>query len=86
VAESVRLSEVSEQAAMALASFDRGVLEGLTRRMCGVADGRIALEAEPIEAILAAMKMLAEILIATDKNIHMLRRLRERKARSEWVL
>jgi DNA-binding NarL/FixJ family response regulator len=83
--ETVRLSDASMQAAAALAVFDTAGLEELVARVTLAAAGEIAIEHEPVAAIKSRQRVLAEVLITTGKNIEVLRRLRERKVRDEWV-
>lgn len=84
--ESVKLSEALEQTASALAIFDGEALERLAVRLNAAADGSIEVEPEPVEAILARQRILKEVLFATERSLHVLRSLRERKARKQWVL
>jgi hypothetical protein len=49
-------------------------------------NGEIALESEPAEAIENSQRILAGVLMATEQNLALLRRLRERKAGNEWAL
>lgn len=84
--EKVKLSEALEQTASALAMFDSDALEELTARLNAATEGLVEIEREPIEAIKARQRILAEVLIATERSIHILRSLRERKARNEWAL
>lgn len=86
MAEKVRLSDALEQTASALAMFDSTALDELTIRLNAAVEGLIEVEREPIEAIKARQRILAEVLIATEQSIHLLRSLRERKARNEWAL
>jgi len=84
--ESVRLSDASRQAAEALASFNDAALEELASRLHAVSIGEARLEREPLEAIENNQKILAGVLMATEQNLAVLRRLRERKAGNKWVL
>ena len=86
MAEKVKLSEALERTASALAMFDGDAIEELTARLCAATDGLVEVEREPIEAIKARQRILAEVLIATEQSIQLLRGLRERKARNEWAL
>jgi hypothetical protein len=86
MAESVRLSEASRLAAQALACFDGAALDQLASRLEAVTTGEAQLEAEPVEAIENNQKILAGVLMATEQNLAVLYRLRERKAGNEWVL
>ena len=86
MAESVRLSDASGAVAKALAHFDYAALEELTNRMQAALRGETALEDEPLEAIERNQKVLAGVLMATEQNLSLLRRLRERKAGNEWAL
>jgi hypothetical protein len=86
MAEKVKLSEALEQTASALAMFDSDALEELTVRLSAAAEGLVEVEREPIEAIKARQRILAEVLMATEQSIQILRGLRERKARNEWAL
>ncbi len=86
MAEKVKLSEALERTAAALAMFDGDALEELTARLNAAKEGLVDVEPEPIEAIKARQRILAEVLIATEQSIHILRRLRERKAKNEWAL
>lgn len=84
--ETVKLSDLSRQVGTAVASFDEDALAQLAARLEAAVRGEVEVEHEPIESIQARQRVLAEILIATEQNIHVLRRLRERKARNAWEL
>lgn len=84
--ESVRLSDASRAVADALANFDHGALDRLTDRMQAALNGEIPLESEPTEAIENNQRILAGVLMATEQNLALLRRLRERKAGNGWAL
>ena len=86
MAESVRLSEASRAAVEALATFDYAALEALTNRLQAAVQGEIQLEREPLEAIENNQKLLAGVLMATEQNLALLHRLRERKVGNEWAL
>jgi len=85
MAEKVKLSEALERTAAALAMFDGDALEELTARLNAAAEGQVEIEREPVEAIKARQRILAEVLTATEQSINLLRRLRERKAGNEWA-
>jgi hypothetical protein len=82
----VRLSDASRAVADALANFDHATLDRLTDRMQAALNGEILLEREPTEAIEGNQKILAGVLMATEQNLALLRRLRARKAGNEWAL
>jgi hypothetical protein len=84
--ESVRLSDTSRAVANALANFDHADLDRLTDRMQAALSGEVLLEREPAEAIENNQRILAGVLMATEQNLALLRRLRERKAGNEWAL
>jgi hypothetical protein len=84
--ESVRLSDASLAVVEALSRFDYVALETLTDRLQAAVDGRIQLEREPIGLIENNQKILAGVLMATEQNLSILRRLRERRAGNEWAL
>lgn len=84
--ETVKLSEALERTASALAMFDGAALEELTVRLTRAVEGVVAVEPEPIEAIKARQRLLAEVLSATERSLRILQGLRERKARNEWAL
>ena len=84
--DSVRLSDASRAVADALASFDHAALKNLTDRMQAALNGEVLLEGEPTEAIENNQRILAGVLMATEQNLALLRRLRERKAGNEWAL
>lgn len=84
--ESVRLSEASRAAVEALSSFDYVALERLTSRVQAAANGEVALTAEPADLVESNQKILAGVLMATEQNLTILLRLRERKAEKEWAL
>jgi hypothetical protein len=84
--ESVRLSDASRAVAAALANFDHAALDRLTDRMQAALNGEVLLEREPAEAIENNQRILAGVLMATEQNLALLRRLRERKAGNEWAL
>jgi hypothetical protein len=86
MAERLRLSEASRQTAAALAVFDGLALEELLAQLHDADAGRVAIEREPVEAIRARQRVLAEVLTATEQNIGLLRRLRERKVGNQWEL
>ncbi len=86
MAEKVKLSDALERTAAALAMFDGGAIEELTVQLSAATEGLVEVEREPIEAIKARQRILAEVLIATEQSIQLLRGLRERKARNEWAL
>ncbi|WP_263374714.1 hypothetical protein [Granulicella aggregans] len=84
--ESVRLSDASRAVADALANFDHAALDRLADRMQAALDGDLLLESEPAEAIENNQRILAGVLMSTEQNLALLRRLRERKAGNEWAL
>jgi hypothetical protein len=84
--ESVRLSDASRAVADALANFDHAALDRLNDRMQAALHGEVLLEREPTEAIENNQRILAGVLMATEQNLALLRRLRERKAGNEWAL
>ncbi|MBB5057853.1 hypothetical protein HDF16_002559 [Granulicella aggregans] len=84
--ESVRLSDASRAVADALANFDHAALDRLTDLMQGALSGEIPVEREPMEAIENNQRILAGVLMVTEQNLALLRRLRERKAGNEWAL
>lgn len=84
--ETVKLSEALERTASALAMFDGDALAELTERLNAATEGLVEVEPEPIEAIKARQKILAEVLTATERSLQLLRSLRERNARNEWAL
>ncbi len=86
MAESLRLSDASQAAVKALASFDYAALEALTDRLKAAARGELPLEQEPIDLIHNNQQIFAGILMSTEQNLALLRRLRERKAGNEWAL
>jgi hypothetical protein len=84
--ESVRLSDASRAVADALAHFDHAALERMTVCMQAALNGEIPVEREPTEAIENNQRILAGVLMSTEQNLALLRRLRERKAGNEWAL
>ncbi len=82
----IRLSAASRQVTDALASLDAAALRELTERLRLVAEGRLGVEPERSEAVERELRILGEVLIATEENIHILQRLQARKAREEWAL
>ena len=86
MAEKVKLSEALERTASALAMFDGPALEELTVQLNAATLGALDVEREPIEAIQARQKLLAEVLTATEQSIELLRGLQQRKAKDEWAL
>jgi hypothetical protein len=84
--ESVRLSDASRAVADALANFDHAALDRLADRLQAALDGDLPLESEPTEAIENNQRILAGVLMSTEQNLALLRRLRERKAGNEWAL
>lgn len=86
MAEKVKLSEALERTASALAMFDGDALEELTLQLNAATEGLIEVEREPIEAIKARQRILAEVLTATEQSLQLLRGLRERSARNQWAL
>lgn len=86
MAEKVKLSEALEQTASALAMFDGDALQQLTERLNAATQGLVEVEPEPIEAIKARQRILAEVLTATEQSLRLLRGLRERNARNEWAI
>jgi hypothetical protein len=84
--ESVRLSDASRAVAAALSHFDHAALDRLTDRMQAALNGEVPLEREPAEAIENNQRVLAGVLMSTEQNLALLRRLRERKAGNEWAL
>jgi hypothetical protein len=86
MAESVRLSDASRAVADALAHFDHAALEGLADRMQAALDGKVQLKSEPVETIENNQRILAGVLMATEQNLTLLRRLRERKVGNKWAL
>lgn len=85
-AKSVRLSDASLAAVEALANFDYAALEALSNRLQAAVRGEIPLEREPAECINNNQQILAGVLMATEQNLALLRRLRERRAGNEWAL
>lgn len=86
MAESVRLSDASRAVVEALSSFDHAALQRLTNCLQAAARGEVQLEPEPLAAIENNQKILAGMLMATERSLTVLRRLRERRAGSEWAL
>jgi hypothetical protein len=84
--ESVRLSDASRAVAEALAHFDHTALESMTDLMQAALRGEVLLESEPADAIENNQRILAGVLMATEQNLALLRRLRERKDGNEWAL
>ena len=84
--ESVRLSDASRAVADALANFDHAAIDRMTERMNAALNGQVLLESEPTEAIENNQRILAGVLMATEQNLAVLRRLRARKAGNEWAL
>jgi hypothetical protein len=82
----IRLSAAARQVTDALASLDGEALRELTARLNLVAEGRFGVEAERTEAVERELRILGEVLIATEENIHILQRLQARKARNEWAV
>jgi hypothetical protein len=82
----IRLSAASRQVTHALAMLDGAALRELTERLNQVAERRLGVEPEPSEAIERELRILGEVLIATEENIHILQRLQARKARDEWAV
>lgn len=86
MAESVRLSDAARAVAEALANFDHAELERLTVSLQAALCGNVPVEIEPVEAIENNQKILAGVLMATEQNLALLQRLRERKAGNAWAL
>jgi hypothetical protein len=82
--EAVRLSETSRQTVEALARFDEAALERLLRRLESALAGELEIEREPVALVEARQRILAEVLVTTEQNINLLRRLRVRKVGNEW--
>lgn len=87
--ERVRLSEISAQASAALAAFDAATLEQLAARLKAVArcesEGRPGVEPEPAENVSAAQRVFHDVIAATGRNIEVVQRLQDRKAKLEWA-
>jgi hypothetical protein len=75
--QTVRLSEASREVAAALARFDQEALNAVAAQLSAVQAGDATVVNEPAEAIAAQQRMLVEMLAATERNIHLLRRLHE---------
>ena len=79
------LSDALQQTTAALSHLDTAALERLLARLDAVQAGTLELEREPVEAIRASHQLLGSVLAATQKNMKVLERLRERKATGRWV-
>jgi hypothetical protein len=90
MSKETRLSEASSQVTAALATLDGAALTELTERLSSIAEevaaGRPGVVPERAEAVERELRILGEVLVSTEENIYLLRRLQQRKARQEWVL
>jgi hypothetical protein len=79
------LSDALRQTTVALSQLDTAALQRLLERLDAVQSGTLELQREPVEAIRASHQLLGSVLAATQKNMKVLERLRERKATGRWV-
>jgi hypothetical protein len=79
------LSDALQQTTEALSQLDTAALERLVARLDAVQSGTLELQREPVEAIRASHRLLGSVLAATEKNMKVLERLRQRKAGDRWV-
>jgi len=85
MATKVLLSVTLNDTTAALASLDSETLERLSRRMGEVAEGRLQLEHEPLDRILASHRMLASVLAVTEKNMRVVERRRSHRMGNQWA-
>jgi hypothetical protein len=79
------LSDALQQTTAALSKLDTAALQRLVERLDAVQAGALELQREPVEAIRASHKLLGSVLAATEKNMKVLERLRQRKATGQWA-
>jgi len=79
------LSDALQQTTAALSKLDTAALQRLVERLDAVQAGALELHREPVEAIRASHQLLGSVLAATEKNMKILDRLRQRKGTGQWV-